>query len=299
MDALTQVQNSDFTNTVGGKIFLAAAGALFSLAATLYINRRISKRERRLLTWSQVVESQALDVSGEIREKVEVRYSGMAVKDLTIVHYAITNDGIKGIRDNQFRFPFPESANVVEFYPQPAPEPEQGFEDLSQDDDHNERVVKVGYLQPGGSIQFLIVATGNADWNNWSGVRSSNPVEDVEFERKDAARAAEDREHIRPFAFWGIVLILAPGIVSGLYNFGAGNLFGAAAGAIFFMLFILFFVPRIAPISRIIEAIVTSKMKDLDRRDEITVINADESVIVTSPTSNATDGIKIYSPNAK
>ncbi|WP_224403055.1 hypothetical protein [Pseudonocardia sp. ICBG1034] len=247
-------QSADFTDSLGGKIFLAVVGALLTLGATLYINRRSARRAMRRLTWSSIVDAEAVGAPPELRARISVQYAGREVSSLATIYCSVTNDSQSGVRKHRLRFPAATDAKILEFYPVPEPEPELDFRDLSESgDESTERVAEVGYLGPGESITFLIVADGG-DWLSWSGPRSSNPTEDVEFERRDVAQREDDRAHVRPFFLWGVVLFFAPTIfdvipVTGV--FGEFLQFSPRA-IIASIIFVVFLLPHLAPVARVV-----------------------------------------------
>lgn len=290
-----QQPQPDFTNTIGGKIFLAIVGALLSLGATLYVNRRNAMRARRRLTWSVAIDSQALAIPADVREKVSISYEHQIIADLATVRCTIINDSLQGVRNHQLRFFAPEHGRILDFSARPAPEPERGYEDDSDPSRLDvERVVKIGYLGPTETISFLIVASGG-DWPLWPGPRSSNPTEDIEFERREVAQQIDDREHVRPFVFWSVILFFQSSALGFLPRVNL-DLLPSPEGLIAAILFIFFLLPHLGPVSRLAASAVTNLAQR--RRENAHITTGPNSVILYEATSSAERGIMIY-PSSK
>lgn len=288
-----QQPQADFSNTLGGKIFLAVVAALLTLGVTLFINRRTAMRARRRLTWISVIDSQALTIPKDIRENVSIKYGGEAVADLTTVRCTITNDSMQGVRNHQLRFPAPESGRILDFSVRPAPEPERRYADDSDPSMLEvERVVKIGYLGPAETISFLIVASGG-DWLRWSGPRSSNPTEDIEFERREIAQQVDDQEHVRPFVFWSVILFFQSSALGFLPSSVDLSFLPSPQGLISAILFVFFLLPHLGPVSRVVaDAVMNSSQR---RRASVQIETGSRSVVLYDTKSTTEHGIVIYS----
>jgi hypothetical protein len=293
--ALTFAQSTqtDFTNTLGGKLFLAVVGALLSLGATLYVNRRTATRQRRRLTWSAAVDSQALTIPADVREKVSLRYEDQPVADLASISCTVSNDSRQGVRNHQLRFPTPDGGRILDLSVRPPAEPERGFEDLSDPSRlDEERVVRFGYLGPDETISFLLVASGG-DWLRWSGPRSSNPTEDIEFERRDVAQQSDDREHVRPFIFWSVILFFQSSVLGLLPSYNLA-LLPSPQGVIGALIFLVFLLPHLGPVSRLVASAVTASAQR--HRQSVQIETFGNSIVLYDTTSSAERGIVIYPP---
>jgi hypothetical protein len=290
---VAQAPKPDFTNTWGGKIFLLVVGALLTLGVTLYVNRRTALRARRRLTWSVAIDSQVLTIPTDVREKVSISYEGHTIADLATVHCTIMNDSLQGVRNHQLRFPAPESGRILDFSVKPEPEPERGYEDDSDPSSLDVvRIIKIGYLGPTETISFLIVTSGG-DWLRWTGPRSSNPTEDIEFDKRDVAQQVDDREHVRPFVFWAVILSFQSSILGFLPHVNL-DLLPSPAGLISAIIFIFFLLPHLGAISRLVATAASNAAQR--QRGSVQIWGGSKSVILYDATSSAEHGIMIYPP---
>jgi hypothetical protein len=176
-------------------IFGAVIGFIFAL-----ILARIQARgaPRKAISWAAEIEKPPqLDKGKE--GKLGVSYNGVPVKDLVQVRVLVENTGNTVIKNEYVRFKLPAGSKILEVATDPAPEPELGVSEVLEPGLSNmERRYKIGHLEVGQNVRFLLATDGGA-WNSWAGIYPFNEEGDVLFQRRDIARAREDVEEVRPF----------------------------------------------------------------------------------------------------
>jgi hypothetical protein len=176
-------------------VFTAICGFIFAV-----ITQRIQDRRtpRKAISWDAEIERPARLEKDQDR-RIGISYNGIRVEDLVQVRIRIENTGNTLVRDEYVRFRMPSEAKILDFAPDPAPEPEL---DVSEDESPSltqlERRYRIGHLEAGQNVSFLIVTDGGT-WATWHDIHPYNEEGDVLFQQRDIARAKEDAEEVQPF----------------------------------------------------------------------------------------------------
>jgi hypothetical protein len=187
----SSVWNSSYSLAV----FTAICGFIFAIILQRIQDRRAP---RKAISWDAEVERPARLEKDE-DNRIGISYNGTPVKDLYQVKIRIENTGNTLIRNEYIRFRMPSEARLLEMAPDPAPERELGVsEDESFAPSQTERRYKIGHLEAGQSVSFLIVTDGGG-WISWHDIHPYNEEGCVPFQQRDIARAKEDAEEVQPF----------------------------------------------------------------------------------------------------
>ncbi|MFG1609550.1 hypothetical protein [Actinoplanes sp. NPDC049265] len=201
------------------KLLLAVVTAILGLGAG-YLLKQVRDRndERRQLSWDSEINTRLIEIGTTSKEKVKILYgpSETPVDELASIRLRVTNTGNRAIKNQFLRLRFPDKAKVLEFRPEPKPEPELNVDDVSDFEALAiERRYQIGHLEVGQSVSFLLVADGG-DWTRWSSIYPFNEEGDVEFVRRDAARTKEDQEHVSSFCFWFFAFVMLASLMAAL-----------------------------------------------------------------------------------
>jgi len=140
-------------------VFTAIYGFIFAIIAQRIQNRRTP---HKAISWDAEIERPARLKKDE-DGRIGISYNGTPVQDLFQVKIKIENTGNTLVRNEYVRFRMPDEAKILEISPYPAPEQELG---VSEDDSivltPMERRYKIGHLEAGQRVSFLIVTDGGA-----------------------------------------------------------------------------------------------------------------------------------------
>lgn len=197
--------NSSYTLAV----FTAICGFIVALIAQRIQDRRAP---RKAVSWDAEIERPARLERDQ--DRIGISYNGIPVQDLFQVRIRIENTGNILVKNEYIRFRMPTEAKLLEMAPDPVPEQEL---DVSRDQNPSlgqaERRYRIGHLEAGQSVGFLIVTDGGA-WATWHDIHPYNEEGNVLFQRRDIARAKEDAEEVQPFirnlAAFLLLAILVP-----------------------------------------------------------------------------------------
>jgi len=219
-------------------IFGAAVGFIFAL-----ILARIQAKaaSRKAISWDIEIEKPPqLDKGKE--GKLGVSYNGVPVRDLVQVHVLLENTGNTVVKNEYVRFRLPDGSKILEMAADPTPEPELGVSEILEPSlSSMERRYKIGHLEVGQTVRFLIATDGGA-WNSWTEIYPFNEEGDVLFQRRDIARAREDVEEVRPFIRSAAAVLLLV-ILATATPYPASLVFAALAVPL--CIYIIFIAPRI------------------------------------------------------
>jgi hypothetical protein len=178
---------------------LAAFTAIFGFVFAVILQRIQDRRTpRKAISWDAEVERPARLKEGE-RARIGISYNGTRVENLFQVKIRIENSGNTVVKNEYLRFKMPEGARLLEMSPYPVPEQELRVEEVDVPAlDPTQRRYKIGHLEAGQSVGFLIVTDGGA-WPTWTDIHPHNDEGGVRFEQRDIARAKEDAESVQPF----------------------------------------------------------------------------------------------------
>jgi hypothetical protein len=176
-------------------VFTAICGFIFAVILQRIQDRRAP---RKAISWDAEIERPA-QLKKDENDRIGISYNGTPVQDLFQVKIRIENTGNTIVKNEYVRFKIPDEARILELSPYPTPEQELGVsEDESLVLSPMERRYKIGHLEAGQSVSFLIVTDGGA-WPTWDDIYPYNEEGDVLFQRRDIARAKEDAEEVQPF----------------------------------------------------------------------------------------------------
>jgi hypothetical protein len=176
-------------------VFTAICGFIVAVIAQRVQDRR---NPRKAVSWDAEIERPARLGKGEDR-RIGISYNGTSVKELFQVKIRVENTGNTLVKDEFIRFRMPEGATLLEMAPDPTPEQELGVsEDRNPTLSQMERRYKIGHLEAGQKVSFLIVTDGGA-WSTWRDIHPYNAEGNVLFLQRDIARAKEDAEEVQPF----------------------------------------------------------------------------------------------------
>jgi hypothetical protein len=175
--------------------FTAICGFIFAVILQRVQDHRAP---RKGISWDVEIERPA-QLDNDEDNRIGILYNGSPVKDLFQVRILVENTGNTLIRNEYVRFRMPSGARLLEMAPDPAPEQELGVsEDESFASGPTERRYKIGHLEAGQSVSFLIVTDGGT-WYSWHDIHPYNEEGGVPFQQRDIARAKEDAEEVQPF----------------------------------------------------------------------------------------------------
>jgi hypothetical protein len=187
--------SSLWSNSYFLAVFTAICGFIFAVILQRIQDRRAP---RKAISWDAEIERPARLKKDE-NNRIGISYSGTPVQDLFQVKIRVENTGNTVVKNEYVRFKMPDEAKILEISPYPTPEQELG---VSEDDSlvlgPRERRYKIGHLEAGQNVSFLIVTDGGA-WAAWQDIHPYNEEGNVLFEQRDIARAKEDAEEVQPF----------------------------------------------------------------------------------------------------
>jgi hypothetical protein len=186
--------SSTWDNSYSLAAFTAICGFVLAVIAQRIQNRRTP---RKAVSWDAEIERPARLERDQ--DRIGISYNGTPVQDLVQVRIRIENTGNTLVKNEYIRFRMPAEAKLLEMAPDPVPEQEL---DVSRDRTaklgETERRYRIGHLEAGQNVSFLIVTDGGA-WTTWHDIHPYNEAGDVLFQRRDIARAKEDAEELQPF----------------------------------------------------------------------------------------------------
>jgi hypothetical protein len=174
---------------------LLLAGALVGFGSS-YVLELVKARmaPTRRLAWDVQVDTRPDPAD------VQVTYRGQQVDEPVFIRYRVTNIGSLVVRNQLVRFAVASGARLIDAFVAPATRPENDVSDVTAADNcPGERAYRIGYLEPGESVEFVMVGGGGRA-ADWTGVHGKNEEhDDVVFQRQDPARITADATQLAPF----------------------------------------------------------------------------------------------------
>ncbi|WP_210480843.1 hypothetical protein [Naasia sp. SYSU D00948] len=235
-------------------VLLAVLGAGLGFAFALLLDRVKAQRERKSISWDASLETGLASVLPDIAHKVEILYNARRVESLSLVTCHIENTGRRTVKAQRLRFSFGPDVQLLEHYLDPKPQRELGVREAEDAaEEPNEVIFLLDQLEPQQAATFRFVLDGKfpSGWTPYGQFQD----EDVRFQRRGAARAQQDAEHIYPFLLFGSLALIVPAALSNSYFFG-GLMELAALGARIILLVLL--LPHVLPMARILAQIIRS-----------------------------------------
>ncbi|MFD6661322.1 hypothetical protein ACIODS_32865 [Micromonospora chalcea] len=197
----------DSSGWASNGLVLAVVAALLGFIGGYAIELVKSRRgPRTILSWDLKIEEPSLTYGAPQSDRIKVSYLGREVDRLVSVRCAVTNTGNLPIKSQFIRFAVPQDAEILRRETDPLPEPEMGVADLTGEDPaYPGPRYRIGHLDPGESVSFIIAADGGS-WRDWNGVVLRNDENSVTYQRRDVAQRRDDQAHLGSFLF-GIAAI--------------------------------------------------------------------------------------------
>ncbi|MFF4263011.1 hypothetical protein ACFY7Y_06175 [Streptomyces virginiae] len=191
------------------KLIVALISAIIGAGATLLVHVLKARAEpRKRISWDATTDPAFSAIADPaIQQKLNITYDSVDVKNIFSLKYDVTNTGNRVIKDQRFRFRFPNGTRILETYMSPAPEPEFKVE-LEPSPDSQHVTYKIGHLERDQEVHFRFVVAGESA-DPWDAV-PSNEEGDVVIEKKGSAQKKEDRAHIAPFLVSMFLFLTVP-----------------------------------------------------------------------------------------
>ncbi|MGW6961268.1 hypothetical protein [Streptomyces chartreusis] len=225
-------------------LIIALAGGLVGVLGTMAIEYVKARREpTKRLSYDAETRTAIVSADDQVRPRLGLTYDGRYVEDLSSVEFTVENTGNCVVQQQQLRFRFADSSEVLDAAATSTHEAEWGVQrrpDLEQS--HREAVFAIGHLERGQRVTFRLLASGRGS-GSWE-VVPHNPLGDVDLRERSAARMKDDREHMPAFFSLSFLLFTVPPV------FSAFGFVGEVTAAFVSASFIAAAVPHLAPTAR-------------------------------------------------
>lgn len=249
-----QAETSPPTTSISYEIAKIAGGAILGFALNYALERIKRRREpTQQLSWDLSSERGLSDVRQDLQDHLRITYKETPVENLSLIHCRVANTGNRTVKNQQVRFAFPRDARVLEATADPKLPREIGLvRDNGREEGPWECCFTIAHLDPSGEATIDLVATGAA---SSPAVVGHNEAGDVQFQRRDLARAREDREHVVPFMVFAFLLASLPGAVRSVaFPFYAPVT--ATVGALVQLSLIMALLPHVLPVARVVRLLI-------------------------------------------
>lgn len=274
--------NSSPPSDTASKVAFAIGSAIVGAACSYVVAVLLARRNpRKQLSWEATTDRSMLSVSSEIRDNVNITYKGADVNDLVAIKCRIINTGNSVVKDEKFRFAFPDGTKILEadFSPQPERELRASRVDLA-DLKETERMFLIGQLEAGQEVSFEIMATG-AGAEEW-GLHHAGEG-DVEFRQRDANRIKDEQAHIRPTVIIVTLFLVTSTLIQAIESTDFFlNQYVAGIGVLIDLALAISLAPHIFPVARIIQQLVARWLVRPDPTTNVTIQGEDARVAASS-----------------
>ncbi|MFB6561289.1 hypothetical protein ACFCYH_20830 [Streptomyces sp. NPDC056400] len=275
------------------KIIVGLIGAIIGASATLlahFLKARAEPRKR--ISWDSSIDPGFAAVDPEIKEKLDVTYDHVRVKNIYSIKYRVSNTGNRVVKNQRVRFKFKDDTQVLESYISPTPEPELKVE-LEPSSSAQEVIYNIGHLERTQSVQFRFVTAGESA-KQWEAF-PSNEEGDVEVEKKGVAEKREDRTHIRPFIISLFLFLVVP------YSFSSSLIDEPIAEALTVITratFLVYMLLHIAPVARTIQDVLSNPENPRGGNTYHTVAHDGGTALVLSD-GDVNGNVEFHRPNGQ
>ncbi|HET9895151.1 MAG TPA: hypothetical protein VFQ44_09470 [Streptosporangiaceae bacterium] len=268
--------------SVAEQVALLAVSAVFGFACSYALARLSSRRDpRKELSWDASVDRGVVAVGPEIRRNVVISYRGDAVEDLVAVTWHMANTGNRVVKNEEVRFAFSEGTRILDTYFEPEPEPELRAAIVAASvADPLTRKVTVGHLEKGQEVTVRIIVTGSAEiaYN----IFGFNEEGDVSFQQREANRLSREQDHVVPFLTFGVLFLTVPALFSAIDILDLGYNFAGLLGDAVRLVFLIFLVPHIVPVARVVQRLIARWLTKPDPTTSVTVNGSGARFVASS-----------------
>jgi hypothetical protein len=259
--------------------------AIIGGACTYVVSLLLARRNpRKQLSWDASTDRGLVAVSSTVRDNVKITYKGKDAGDLVAVRCRVTNTGNTVIKNEELRFAFPEETQIIEGGFSPQPERELRASRIeSQDLKATEYMFSIGQLEVGQEVSFEFMATGQRaeDWK----LHSFNEQGDVEFRQREAGRARDEQEHVRPVIVIATLFLITTTLIESVEQTDFFlNQFVASIGALIDLGLSIALIPHVLPVTRIVQRLVALWLHGPDPTTNVTIQGGDARVVASSGT---------------
>ncbi len=255
------------TNTFIDKAFLqnVAVTVLSAVLAFLggYALAGISKRSGsgKRLSYNLDIETGVINVEKNVKERVKVLYDGKEIANLSNIKIDIENTGNSVIKSEEIRFEFLQGTQILDFYFEPAPEPEMNAEKIANVGVREfERKCRIGHIEREQKLGVRFVVT--SDSNIQLKLHPYNEHGDVELVSRSVTKKLNEREQVARFLSLLIMYFIIPPIFS-IFSF---SLFSQIVSGVVKLALLLALFRFIVPFSEVIAELV-SKWLNSEEKD--------------------------------
>jgi hypothetical protein len=249
-----QAETSPPATSVSYEIAKIAGGAILGFALNYALERIKRRREAtQQISWDLRSERGLSDVRQDLQDHLRITYKETPVENLSLIHCRIANTGNRTVKNQQVRFEFPRDTRVLEATADPKLPREIGLvRDVGREEGAWECCFTIAHLDPSAEVTIDLVATGAA---SSPAVVGHNEAGDVQFQRRDLAKAREDREHLVPFMIFAFLLFSLPGAVRSV-AFPFYPPITATVGAVIQLSLIVAILPHVTPVARVVRLLI-------------------------------------------
>jgi len=230
------------------KIIVAIVSAILAFIGAILLERYKRKREpKKQISYEKILHKGIVAIDDEISGKTAVLYRDAELKEPYRLSFNFVNSGNSLIKNQYIRFKFPDGCIIVDTYLAPIPEPELGFEEISDlTISAQEKRFKISHFEVGANINLRFILSGSLDRN--VEMYPFNEDGGVFIVERSAAQALTDGEKLNKFLWLISLMWILPNFfhfipIDEISDLGTGILrFGIA----------IYLVPLIKPVVRII-----------------------------------------------
>ena len=180
---------------------------------------------------------------------LEVLYKEHQIENLYYALCYIENTGNTVIKDQYIRFEFPSEAVIIDYSPEPKPEPELGVSEAAIAElKPNEKRYSIGHIERGQHVGFGFVLTSSS--KIYLNLHPFNEEGNVEFVSRTISEAQSDKDHFVKFIILYFLFDFVPRVLVAIPFFGS-ELAGLARLAILIAIY-----PTLKSVANVIAGIV-------------------------------------------
>lgn len=149
-----------YENPTVAAILGGVAGAILSVIASVYIWRRTQKTKRVDCIIHDI--SSLFSVSEQIKDQLQVKFSGKDVNAVYLISLEILNAGNEAVENQPVNIRLSETSKIIDYSTKTIPP--VGFGDVTEiKKDGNGLDIQIALLNPGDRVAFEIVSIDNSD----------------------------------------------------------------------------------------------------------------------------------------
>jgi hypothetical protein len=295
----TTSQSSSEPNALWSGLTIAIVSAILGFLASVAVES-IKKRSepRKQISYTKDIKSGIVgSIEEDIESKVSILYDGKPAKNMFCVLFDIENTGNRQVKNQEIRFEFIESIEILDsfFEPQKIP-PEMDFEEIKISNlSENEKKYRIGTIKPQEKLGFrFIVQTSENKIATLKHYTKSD--EDVSFIAREAKKVADDIDQVKAFLSLLLTFFVLLPLLQNLWsrNMFIYHAFRELGGLVISLIALVGFVFLILPrFGRFIEAVVNllsgSSRPDI-QAERVAFIALEGSNVIVDKVTMADDG---------